>query len=122
MGIEIVKKYNKYFHPIGGNGWPKEPPNYIAFRYGGKLQAIYHIGDYVVTKNLYNEAAEMLDVTEDGNFFVYKLGSAIVSLKEVKYGKIYLNGRVWSMLDTLITSDTISEARYIESEVSMNVE
>ena len=31
--VEIVKKYNKYFHPIGGNGWPKEPPNYIAFRY-----------------------------------------------------------------------------------------
>lgn len=75
-----------------------------------------------MTKNLYNEVAEMLDVTEDGNFFVYKLGSAIVSLKEVKYGKIYLNGRVWPMLDTLITSDTISEARYIESEVSMNVE
>lgn len=49
--IEIVKKHNKYFHPIGGNGWPEDPPNYIAFRYGGKLQAIHHIDDYVVTKN-----------------------------------------------------------------------
>lgn len=111
--IEIVKNYNKYFHPIGGNGWPKEPPNYIAFRYGGKLQAIHHIDDYVVTKNLHNEVAEMPDVTEDGNFFVYKLGPAIVPPKEVKNGKIYPNGRVWAMLDTLLTSDTISEARDI---------
>ena len=46
-------------------------------------------------------------------FFVYKLGLAIVPPKEVKNGKIYPNGRVWAMLDTLLTSDTISEARDI---------
>ena len=102
--IEIVKNYNKYFHPIGGNGRSKGPPNYIAFRYGGKLQAIHHIDDYVVTKNLHNEVAEMPNVMEDGNFFVYKLGSAIVPPKEIKNGKIYPNGRVWAMLDTLLTS------------------
>ena len=66
-----------------------------------------------MTKNLHNEVAEMPDVTEDGNFFVYKLGPAIVPPKEVKNGKIYPNGRVWAMLDTLLTSDTISEARDI---------
>ncbi len=37
---DIVKKCNRYFHPMGGNGWPKEPPNYIAFRYGGQLQSM----------------------------------------------------------------------------------
>ncbi|MCG2728873.1 MAG: hypothetical protein L6276_01100, partial [Acetobacterium sp.] len=37
--IDIVEKRNKYFHPMGMNGWPKEPPNYIAFRYYGKLQS-----------------------------------------------------------------------------------
>ena len=111
--IEIVKNHNKYFHPIGGNGWPKEPPNYIAFRYGGKLQAIHHIDDYVVTKNLHNEVAEMPDVTQNVNYFVYKLGPAIIPPKEVKNGKIYPNGRIWAMLDTLLTSDTISEARDI---------
>lgn len=111
--IEIVKNHNKYFHPIGGNGWPKEPPNYIAFRYAGKLQSIHHIDDYVVTKNLHDEVVDMPDVIEDGNFFVYKLGPAIIPPKEVKNGEIYPNGRVWAMLDTLLTSDTISEARDI---------
>ena len=111
--IEIVRNYNKYFHPVGVNGWPKEPPNYIAFRYGGKLQAIHHIDGYLVTKNLHNEVVEMPDITGDINYFVYKLGVAIIPPKEVKSGKIYPNGRVWAMLDTLLTSDTISEARDI---------
>lgn len=35
--IEIVQKHMKYFHLLGGNGWPKESPNYIAFRYYGQL-------------------------------------------------------------------------------------
>ena len=59
--IEIVKNHNKYLHPLGGNGWPKEPPNYIAFRYGGN---------------------EMPDVTEDNNYFVYKLGPAIIPVRK----------------------------------------
>ena len=45
----------------------------------------------------------MLDVTEDGNFFVYKLGSAIVPPKELRNRKIYPNRRVWDMLDILLT-------------------
>lgn len=31
--IDIVQQKNKYFHSMGGGGWPKEPPNYIAFRW-----------------------------------------------------------------------------------------
>lgn len=111
--IQIVQNYNKYFHPVGGKGWPKEPPNYIAFRYGGKLQAIHHIEDYVVTKNIHDEVADMPDEVWEDNHFVYKLGPAIIPNKVVKNGKIYPNGRVWAMLDTLLTADTISEARDI---------
>ena len=55
----------------------------------------------------------MPDVIEDNNYFVYKLGPAIIPAKEVKNEKIYPNGRVWAMLDTLLTADTISEARDI---------
>ena len=108
--IEIVQKHMKYFHPLGGNGWPKEPPNYIAFRYGGKLQSIHHIEDYVVTKNLHDEIPEMPDYVSDRGFFVYKLGVAIIPGKTVKTGKIYASRRKWAMLDTLLTSDTIAEA------------
>lgn len=108
--IEIVQKHRKYFHPLGGNGWPKEPPNYIAFRYYGQLQSIHHIEDYVVTKNLHEEIPEMPGSDGTTNFFVYKLGPAIIPPKVVKTGNIYASGRKLAMLDTLLTADTIAEA------------
>ena len=43
--IDVVEK--DYFHPIG-RGWPEEPPNYIAFRYDGKLQSVHYIESYEV--------------------------------------------------------------------------
>ena len=111
--IDIVKNHNKYFCPVGGNGWPKEPPNYIAFRYYGCLQSIHHIESYVVTKNVHTVIPEMPDEEWENNHYVYTLGPAIVPGKKVKTGKIYPSGRVWAMLDTLLTADTISEARDI---------
>lgn len=108
--IDIVKKAKKYFHPLGINGWPKEPPNYIAFRYKGQLQSIHHIEKYTVTKNLHNEIPNMPDYIQSEDYFVYDLGTPIIPNKVVKTGKIYANGRKWAMLDTLLTADTISEA------------
>lgn len=111
--IEIVKKNNKYFHPVGGKGgggWPKEPVNYIAFRYNGKLQSIHYVEDYVVTKNLHDEVPEMPNVISDEDHFVYILGPEIKPMKEVKTGNIFPSGRKWAMLDTLLTSDTIYDA------------
>ena len=113
---DIVNKKGRYFHPVGKYGWPKEPPNYIAFRYNGKLQSIHHIENYVVTKNMHDEIVEMPDEKWEDDHFVYTLGPAIVPSKEIKTGKIYPSGRVWAMLDTLLTSDTISEARDISKE------
>lgn len=109
--LQIVQKYHKYFCPVGGNGWPKEPPNYIAFRYDGKLQSIHHIESYVVTDRMHTQIPDMPDEKWDTDHFVYTLGPAIVPQKTVKTGKIYRSGRVWAMLDTLLTCDTISEAR-----------
>lgn len=108
--IDIVKQKGKYFHPMGGNGWPKEPPNYIAFRYYGKLQSIHHIEGYLISKNLHNEIDEMPDRETEAHF-VYNLGSSIIPSKEIKTGNIYPNGRVWCHLDALLTCETISEAR-----------
>ena len=113
--IDFVEKHGKYFHPVGGgrSGWPKTPPNYIGFRYYGQLQSIHHIEDYVVTRNLHNEIEEMPDEECEVDHFVYMLGPAIKPTHIVKTGKLYATGRVWAMLDTLLTSDTISEARDI---------
>lgn len=108
--IDVIEKRSLYFHRMGINGWPKEPPNYIAFRYHGKLQSIHHIESYKVVKELHHEIKE-IPMGERYPLFLYKLGPAILPTKTVKKGRIYPNGRVWCMMDTLFTCDTISEAR-----------
>lgn len=114
--IELVEKYNKYFCPVGKFGFPKEPPNYIAFRYAGRLQAIHHIEGYSVTKNVHADIQAMPDEEWDIEHFIFNLGPAIIPNKIVKTGNIYRNGRVWAMLDTLLTCDSISEARDISRD------
>lgn len=119
--IELVEKKMRYFHPFGINGWPKEPPNYIGFRYGGRLQSIYHIESYSIVKNLHDEIEEMPNVEDEYEHFVYSLGKPIIPSKVVKTGNIYASGRKWAMLDTLLTADTIHEASEI-SKKRMNNE
>lgn len=110
---EIVENRSLYFHPIGGNkgGWPSEPPNYIAFRYKGKLQSIHHIDSYTV----FNDPSEHFQEipSEDwGPCYLYSLGPAIRPSREVPNGpKILRSMRVWAALDLLLTSKTIQEAR-----------
>ena len=45
--VDVVEKDKCYFHPVG-KGWPKEPLNYIAFRYDGELQGVHYIESYKV--------------------------------------------------------------------------
>ncbi len=110
--VDTATKSRIYFHPIGKKGWPKEPPNYIAFRYGGKLQSIHHIDKYETTSNL----KKWLTKDWPENMYLYTLGPAIRPSAEIKTGRIYPNGRVWCMLDTLLTSKTISQARDISKK------
>lgn len=107
--LDIVKR-KKYFHPVGGNGWPTEPPNYIAFRYNGKLQSIHHIDSYEVFTNP-NQYIPEIPSEEWKHHFIYELSDPIIPTRNIRTGKLYKNGRVWSMFDLLLTSDTISEAR-----------
>ncbi len=114
--IDVVEKKGKYYHPFG-NKWPKEAPNYIAFRYHGQLQSIHHIESYVITKNVHDEIPEMPDVDWEEAHFVYTLGPAIKPTKKVKAGeKVRMAARVWAMLDLLLTSDTISEAMELSKQ------
>src|SRR5439155_19439430 len=75
--IDIVMKYSRCFYPVGGN-WPKDPPNYMRFRYKGKLQSIHHVDEYEVIQNLKNACPGIPDVPVDPHY-PYKLGPAIVS-------------------------------------------
>lgn len=107
--IDIVEKKRCYFHPVG-DGWPKEPPNYIAFRYFGKLQSIRHIDKYVVGTDPHQFVPEMRRRRWDPHFF-YTLGRPIRTEREVRTGKLFRNGRVWAALDLLLTCRSISKAR-----------
>lgn len=113
--MDIVNKESLYFHIVGMNGWPSEPPNYIAFRYDGRLQSIHHIESYEVFTNPHKVIKEIPN-GDWGNFYLYHLGPRIIPCKEVKTGKIYANGRVWCMLDTLFTNKTIAAARNVSKE------
>lgn len=118
--IDIVVKKKKYFHPIGGGrgGWPKEPPNYIAFRYQGRLQSIYHIERYksIIEPSHYFKEAPT-GFKWEKRHYLYDLGPAILPPKLTKNGKrIVRSNRVWAALDLLLTSKTIEEARDLTKE------
>ena len=111
--IDVVKKYNMYFCPIGGTkgSWPREPLNYIAFRYDGKLQSIHHIEDYKIVDELHSYIPEIPYTIMNEKHYLYELGPEIIPAREVRTGsRIVRNNRVWVQIDTLLTSNTISEA------------
>lgn len=111
---DIVNKKSRYFHPVGGNkrGWPAEPPNYIAFRYDGRLQSIHHVDRYEVFTDPSQHFPEAPKEIWYTNHYLYHLGPAIIPNRVVKAGKkIIRSMRVWAMLDLLLTCDTIQDAR-----------
>ncbi len=115
--IDIVKEKRRYFHPMGSRGWPKQPPNYMAFRYDGKLQSIHHVDDYEVITDLHKHMPE-IPSQDLGPLFFYRLGEPFGPSKKVRMGNLWSNGRVWCMLDTLFTCDTVAEAGILSRERS----
>jgi hypothetical protein len=114
--IDIVEKRRCYFHRVGKT-WPKEPPNYIAFRYHGKLQSISHIEDYEIFHNPHDKFAEIPKNEKWGPHFLYSLGPAFSPAREVRTGpRIQRNRRVWCMLDTLFIAKTISQAEELSNK------
>lgn len=112
---DIVEKKLVYFHPVG-NRWPKEPPNYIAFRYDGKLHSIHHIDGYEIVTNMNAKIQEI--PSEDWEpHFLYTLGPAFSPSNEVKNGdRVRQSNRVWVFLDTLFTASSISDALSITEQ------
>ena len=110
--IDVVEKDGHYFHPVGpGGGWPAQPPNYIGFRYNGRLQSVHHIEDFEVCENVADRNNLWVRTKED--HFVYRLGPPMRPASAVRTGNIYMNGRVWCAIDTLLSGGlkTVSAAR-----------
>lgn len=106
--IDIVEKKRRYFYPVGKN-WPSDPPNYIAFRYDGKLQSIHHVDTYQIVTKMHEHLP--VDEEEWDPHFLLALGPPFKPAKEVKNGRIWPNGRYWIDLDTFFICATIREAR-----------
>jgi hypothetical protein len=106
---EVVERERRYFYPTEGGGWP-EPPNYIAFRFDGRLQTIHHVDGF----DIFTNPRTILPAADDANVqphYCLRLGPPIRPSKEVPNGpRIMRNMRVWCMIDTLLTSATITDA------------
>lgn len=103
-----------YYHPVGGKkGWPHTPPNYIGFRFDGRLQQVRHVDKYDVITRPHDYIPEIIPQADwsDEPHFLYTLGPPIEPAHPVRNGKIWPNARLWCALDLLLTCDTIAEAR-----------
>jgi hypothetical protein len=112
---DIVVEHDTYFCPMGGGpgGWPREAPNYLGFRFGGKLQQVRHVDAYRVTEDEYAGFTPLKGKADLGveRRWLFRLGPPIVPAKEVKAGKLWGSHRGWIAIDLLLTSDTVAEAR-----------
>jgi hypothetical protein len=108
--IDVVEKDKCYFHPVGRN-WPVQPPNYVGFRYYGRLQSVHHIDSFEIVEDLATRNRSWANT--DFDHFVYHLGPPMRPLQEIKTGNIPRNARVWCAIDTLLSGAfaTISDAR-----------
>jgi hypothetical protein len=106
---DIVEEKHRYFHPTQRGGWPKTPPNYVAWRYDGRLQGIAHITQYEIVPDAHASIPE-IPRGEITNHVLYRLGPIFRPDHLVGTGRIFRNGRKWCMLDTLFTCATISDA------------
>ena len=87
--IDIVRRRRRYFHPLDPN-WPKDPPNSIAFRCGGRLQSIHHIDSYKAVVRLHQDIPEIPN-DEWNPMYLYSLGPPFGPAKVVRNGNIYPN-------------------------------
>ena len=119
--IDVVERHRKYFHPIGGTGggWPSEPPNYLAFRYGGELKSIHHVETHDVIDNYaphFTDNATPLDYPH----YLYSLGPAIRPASRVPTNgngrASYPSGRRWIFIDLLLTAGSVAEADYLTKQ------
>jgi hypothetical protein len=108
--ISIVEDHGRYFFPVGRGGWPKIPPNYMAFRYNGELKSIRHVDGYVISTDLASFFPGAPRAESDPHF-VLTLGPPIRPPAPIPSGASIRRAiRIWADIDLLLTSATITDA------------
>lgn len=99
-----------YFHPFGTGGWPKEPPNFVAFRWHGKVQRIHRVAEAEVVPSLTSKWPDIpMDADTDRPYAVYRLGPALPGTP-IPSGASYRASRMWVLLDQLLVGPSLAEA------------
>jgi hypothetical protein len=108
----VVADNRLYWHKVGGDrsGWPVEPPNYLGFRWHGRLQSIRHVEGH----RLFRDPKDVLPAAEPGDWgphICYLLGPPILPQGAASSKGLWPSGRCWVALDLLLLCDSIAEAR-----------
>ena len=108
--VDEIEKHRIYHFPTVGS-YPKIVPNYMGFRYDGRLHSIHHVDEYTIVDTPFGHVPVAPNLTWDAPNFLLRLGPPICPDHEVRTGKgIPQSMRVTVDLDLLLTSATITEA------------
>jgi hypothetical protein len=75
--VDVVEKHRIYHYPTVGGNYPRIVPNYVGFRYDGRLQSIHHVDDYVVSDTPFDHVPGAPNITWDAPAFFLQLGPPI---------------------------------------------
>lgn len=104
---EFVTEENVYFHPFGGKGgWPKSPPNFIAFRWNNYVQQVRRVISSRVVEDL---RTIWPTVPEEPPHIIHTLGPPM-KFEPIPTGRTYRASRMWVLLDQLFSCPTLAEA------------
>jgi hypothetical protein len=110
--VDEVERHRIYHYPTTGGNYPKIVPNYMAFRYDGKLQAIHHVDSYEIVDSPSGLFPGAPDLQWEQPAYFLRLGPPFRPNHEVRTGPgIFRAAPLTADLDLLLTCATISEAR-----------
>jgi hypothetical protein len=108
---DFVTHEQCYFHPYGrGSGWPRTPPNFLAFRWANQVQRLHRVVSSEVIPSLQSRWSDI--PVEDGTdqpHMLYHLGPPIPGPPFPSDGN-YRAARVWFVLDQLLVTGSLREA------------
>ena len=117
---QLLLEKRMYCHAYKKRGWPPHDlygvPNYLGFRFDGKLQGIYYVKSYESLKSLgdhppLKQWGNTRKRGWDSPLILYHLDRPILPPREVRTGRLYKNQRVWAAIDLLLSCRTIAVAR-----------
>ena len=109
---DFVVNEHTYFHPFGwGSGWPTNPPNFLAFRWNGKVHQVRRVVSQEVVPRLQERWPDIPGTDETSRqHAVYQLGPPLPMDGPIPSGTNYRAARVWVLIDQLLIAPNLKAA------------